>query len=538
MNKKSKVVSLATTALIATLLLNANQAKADQMKKNNVNDNDPKTSNVANSNQQTSVKKTQSSKLDKAKQAVSDAQTEFDKDAGKTQVANKSVNDARKEQLKYQSDYDSVWKLQFKAQETETVYKFAQNIQSINQDDFHNSALDRIKFNEEGIQDLENDIKNSNSKINSGYAYIQKIYKSLDKYNRIINNAKSHPGKIDAEKLTTAKYIAITNSEAIAWDSINPMEEKERLSIKESRLAQYQIEQKMYDQLASSYNADQNTKLKLVNNIKNASDQAKAAYEKVGGDLALNAKKTIVDQNKQNIKKLEHQLSNANRDFENSYFALEKAEDQLADIISSEDNDNDDNTNDNTSNNSNYDNNDYFNNIIDNADQSTTSQDTNNTSSTDNTVKKPTTKKTVKKQTKSATKKNTKATSKKKAKKNTRKSNRKSSKSAARRSTKKSVKRAKTAVITIKHNRIYRNGKRLTNKQIRTLLAKKFNLKVKGTYRKHGFITTYDAKGRKMHKRFNLSKKYRILGFKMIHKTLYVRIGKNTYVKYSNMFKK
>lgn len=665
MNKKSKVVSLATTALIATLLLNANQAKADTENKE-ADNTDTKSASVAKDPQTAAkdaknkyyqaqndlrnakvkqqsaqyIKKSTDEQVDQAKTSINQQKEEINKikqinsetptaktsdldkakkdvitaesnwNTDKTKLKNLLETSDKKfnDYINARSDQDKINEAQRKIGADHLHITFANDalIYASHSRDYYDkhgakfyegysnsyNGLQYIhkyekEFNaanmEESIETFKKSKEQSNNRLHQAEESITHAEDILEQLKSDIKNNPNtdptHEQLINAQ--TELLYNQEQRMEALAdYTSIN-LEKLQRDQ------TYYKDEISKLQDLANLYkDSPQNIK-NVIKKIQDELNQDNAVFHKVTANLDV---KTISIKNYQAIKNwdafqnschsaadrlmndrevLSHKnnmvlaftepeealsfvenslhfsqldlaslltaqkadadklakatkaLAVAQANYDAAKSAMDKADQALNDYLNGKKKNNDD----------------YFNHVIDDANQST-SQDTNNTSTTEDTAKKPTTKKTVKKQTKSSTKKNTKTASKKKAKKNTRKSGRKTSKSAARRSTKKSVKRAKNAVITIKHNKIYRNGKPLTNKQIRTLLAKKFNIKVKGTYKKHGFITTYDAKGRKMHKRFNLSKKYRILGFKMIHKTLYVRIGKNTYVKYSNMFKK
>lgn len=98
------------------------------------------------------------------------------------------------------------------------------------------------------------------------------------------------------------------------------------------------------------------------------------------------------------------------------------------------------------------------------------------------------------------------------------------------------VKTVKRTII-IKHNHLYLNGKRLTKKTVLKLMKNKHNkLVIKGTYRRLRRVHVYNAKGKRLVKKINLAKKHYILGFKMIKHHLMVKISKNLYVRYSDLF--
>lgn len=95
----------------------------------------------------------------------------------------------------------------------------------------------------------------------------------------------------------------------------------------------------------------------------------------------------------------------------------------------------------------------------------------------------------------------------------------------------------KKITATVKSNKLYINGKRASAKTLTNYLKKgtKINIKGKHNRKTSKFVNAYDAKGKKI-KRVNLKKYGKVLSFKLIKDKLYVKLAKNIYVRYSDMF--
>ena len=95
----------------------------------------------------------------------------------------------------------------------------------------------------------------------------------------------------------------------------------------------------------------------------------------------------------------------------------------------------------------------------------------------------------------------------------------------------------KKYTLTIKKNKLYLNGKKVTAKQLRGLVKKHAKLTVEGVYKKHRKINTYNYKGLKHRAKLSLNKKYRVRGFKIIKGHLMVKLARNIYVRFYDLFR-
>lgn len=96
----------------------------------------------------------------------------------------------------------------------------------------------------------------------------------------------------------------------------------------------------------------------------------------------------------------------------------------------------------------------------------------------------------------------------------------------------------KKITATIKSNKLYINGKRASAKTLTNYLKKGTKINIKGKYNRKTskFVNAYDAKGRKITRHVDLKKYSKVLGFKLIKDKLYVKLTKNIYVRYSDIF--
>ena len=100
-----------------------------------------------------------------------------------------------------------------------------------------------------------------------------------------------------------------------------------------------------------------------------------------------------------------------------------------------------------------------------------------------------------------------------------------------------STKHVKTIKFTLKRGKLYIGKKRATAKQIRVLLKRKnTKLVVSGTCRHAKRVVAYNIHGKKLSKKINLLKSHKILGFKVINHHLMVKLAKNVYIKYADLF--
>lgn len=95
----------------------------------------------------------------------------------------------------------------------------------------------------------------------------------------------------------------------------------------------------------------------------------------------------------------------------------------------------------------------------------------------------------------------------------------------------------KKYTLTIKKNKLYLNGKKVTAKQLRGLVKKYAKLTVKGVYKKHRKINTYNSKGLKHRAKLSLNKKHKVRGFKIIKGRLMVKLARNIYVRFYDLFR-
>ena len=103
--------------------------------------------------------------------------------------------------------------------------------------------------------------------------------------------------------------------------------------------------------------------------------------------------------------------------------------------------------------------------------------------------------------------------------------------------TKKTRNAVKEYTLTIKKNKLYLNGKKVTAKQLRGLVKKYAKLTVKGVYKKHRKINTYNSKGLKHRAKLSLNKKHKVRGFKIIKGRLMVKLARNIYVRFYDLFR-
>ena len=103
--------------------------------------------------------------------------------------------------------------------------------------------------------------------------------------------------------------------------------------------------------------------------------------------------------------------------------------------------------------------------------------------------------------------------------------------------TKKTRNAVKKYTLTIKKNKLYLNGKKVTAKQLRGLVKKHAKLTVKGVYKKHRKINTYNSKGLKHRAKLSLNKKHKVRGFKIIKGRLMVKLARNIYVRFYDLFR-
>lgn len=103
--------------------------------------------------------------------------------------------------------------------------------------------------------------------------------------------------------------------------------------------------------------------------------------------------------------------------------------------------------------------------------------------------------------------------------------------------TKKTRNAVKKYTLTIKKNKLYLNGKKVTAKQLRGLVKKHAKLTVKGVYKKYRKINTYNYKGLKHRAKLSLNKKHRVRGFKIIKGHLMVKLARNIYVRFYDLFR-
>ena len=95
----------------------------------------------------------------------------------------------------------------------------------------------------------------------------------------------------------------------------------------------------------------------------------------------------------------------------------------------------------------------------------------------------------------------------------------------------------KKYTLTIKKNKLYLNGKKVTAKQLRGLVKKHAKLTVEGVYKKYRKINTYNYKGLKHRAKLSLNKKHRVRGFKIIKGHLMVKLARNIYVRFYDLFR-
>lgn len=101
----------------------------------------------------------------------------------------------------------------------------------------------------------------------------------------------------------------------------------------------------------------------------------------------------------------------------------------------------------------------------------------------------------------------------------------------------KPVKPIKTVSLSLKKNKLTLNNKRVTLKQVKRMLAKKYSIKIRGSYKKFAKrVRVYTIHGKHLAKKLNFTRARKFYGIKTIKGTVMLEVANNRYVKFTDLF--